>query len=1101
MKRISLWGFALVMVLTPFAVRQPAALGQQITASITGTVEDSAGAALNDAIVTARDTERGTSSSTKTTEGGVYNFNNLPIGTYEVKAEAPGFNTQVLPPITLVLNQRARLEFKMNVGVVTNTVQVTSEAPQLQADTTQVSTLIDANTIVGIPLATRNYVELTLLAPGSITPNNASFNTGDNTVGGGRPSIDGHREQSDNFILDGMDNNQTSENNLGFTPSPDAIQEFNLITSNAPAEFGNFAGGIINASIKSGTNQYHGDVWEFFRNDVLNANQWENKFNGPGNFLPREALRWNMFGATFGGPIWKDKLFFFVDYQGQRFDHPTTSNFITVFTNAERNGDFSQLTTQLNDPLTGVPYVNNQIPMSQENPVAAALFASKYYPTPINGNLTNNAVNQVNQAFNTDQGDAKIDWNITQNDRLSARWAQQYQNDPLSNSLLILANGTTHAPVHNAVGTWTHTFSPNILNEARFGASWITITTGTNFNPSIGDLGTQLGIANANSVGPGLLLLGFGGGTAPAPGTGTLTNVGSNVIAQNFADTVIQFDDGVTITRGKHVFKTGFQMWRFRLNTFYSGNSGEYGSILFGGGFSGDPASDFFTGWPVATGKGVSTGGTWHQFAWRYAGYGMDDWRITPTLTLNLGLRYEATTPWVELNNRQDNLNLVTGAIEYAGVNGNSRSLYNSVYGQPAFQPRVGFAWSPKSLQGKTVLRGAYTISSYLEGTGTNLRLARNPPFTPTEVTARYNTPTVQTQSGPGGAVAGDPFAGAVFFVWDKKVQPEMNQQWNLTVQSEASPTTTFQVGYVGQHGTHLIVPMPYLQKTLTNGVPTPGLFFTGNPTLIADLSQVSGTASVGFQTYHALQAVLQKRISNGLEGQVAYTWSHCMTNNIGYYGGGGQAANGSPYYQNLYDPHADYASCYFDAKSIIAAYATYELPIGKGKMIGKNMNSVVNSVVGGWQVSSIISLHSGFPLGVSEATDTSGTNSRGPRPNCISTQMQTFGRQPSINNGAFQGFQYLSPNGYAEPATGTFGNCPLQGPQRGPGFTDTDIGVLKNIHITESKYIQFRSDFLNAFNNVQLQAPNINFPSATFGLINTSQPARQIQFALKFYY
>src|ERR1700761_6183203 len=354
MKRISLWGLALVMAVGLCSVTR-LTFAQGITASITGTVEDASGAAIDGATVTARDTERGTSYSAKSGNGGVYNFNNLPIGTYEVKAEAPGFNTQVLPPITLVLNQRARLEFKMNLGAVSNTVQVTSEAPQLQADTTQVSTLIDSNTIVGIPLATRNYVELTLLAPGSITPDNASFNNGDNTANGGRPSIDGHREQSDNFILDGMDNNQTSENQLGYTPSPDAIQEFNVITSNASAEFGNFSGGIINASIKSGTNQFHGDAWEFFRNDVLNANQWENKFNGPGNFLPRSALRWNMFGATLGGPVWKDKLFFFVDYQGQRFDHPTTSNPITVFTNAERNGDFSQLLpTQLKNPTTGV---------------------------------------------------------------------------------------------------------------------------------------------------------------------------------------------------------------------------------------------------------------------------------------------------------------------------------------------------------------------------------------------------------------------------------------------------------------------------------------------------------------------------------------------------------------------------------------------------------------------------------------------------------------------------------------------------------------------------------------------------------------------------
>jgi hypothetical protein len=324
---------------------------------------------------------------------------------------------------------------------------------------------------------------------------------------------------------------------------------------------------------------------------------------------------------------------------------------------------------------------------------------------------------------------------------------------------------------------------------------------------------------------------------------------------------------------------------------------------------------------------------------------------------------------------------------------------------------------------------------------------------------------------------------------------------WNLTAQTQVSPTLTFQVGYVGQHGTHLMVPTPYLQGTLTNGVVGPSLFFTGNPTLVSKLSTVSGTSSTGFQTYSGLQTVLQKRISNGLEAQVAYTWSHCLSNNSGYYGTWGaatQATPASPYYQNLYDPHADYASCYFDAKNLVAAYATYALPIGKGKAIGNNMNSVVNAVVGNWQVSTIVSLHSGFPLAVYEATDTSGTNSRGPRPNC--GQQQVFGRQASFA-GAFQGYQWMSPNGYSEPATGTFGNCPAQGPVRGPGYPDTDIGLLKDFHITESKYVQFRGDFLNAFNNVQLGHPNTNFPSSTFGLINTSQPARNIQFAFKFYY
>ncbi len=1098
--------------------------GQQITAAITGTVSDSAGAVINGASVTVTDVDRGTAYTAKTNDGGIFNFPHLPIGTYQVKVEAAGFETDVQSNITLVLNQTERLAFKMKVGAVTNTVQVTSEAPQLQSDTTQVSTLIDSRAVSNIPLATRNYVELTLLAPGSVHPDNSQFNNGDNTANGARPYINGNREQSNNFILDGMDNNQTSDNLLGYTPSPDAIAEFNLITNNGPAEFGNFQGGIVNASIKSGTNQFHGDVWEFFRNDVLNANQWENKFAGPGNQLPRPALRWNMFGGTIGGPILKDKLFFFADYQGQRFDHPASSNFITVFTNAERGGDFSALLpgTQLKNPITGQPYPNNQIPLSQENIVAANLFASSLYPTPINDQPINNAVNVVTQAYNADQGDIKVDYNVSEKLHFSGRYSQAYQNDPQSNSLLIFANSYTHAPIHNVVGTLTYTFTPTILNDLRFGTSWITLLTGASFNSSIGDLGTQLGIANANSGGPGLLLLGFGGGTAPQPNPGTiLTNIGNSVVNQDFADTVIQFSDGLVVTHGKHVFKTGFQMWRYRINTFYTGNSGGFGSILFGGGFSGDPGADFFLGYPEATGKGNLTGSTWHQFSWTFAGYGQDDWRITPTLTLNLGLRYEAHTPWVELNNLQDNVNLVTGAIEYAGVDGNSRALYNSVYGLPDFQPRFGFAWSPSWLQGKTVLRGAYTISSYLEGTGTNLRLPRNPPFTPPEVTAVYNSPTYMTQEGPGGSVPGNPFAGATVYVWAPKVQPAFSQQWNLTVQQALTSSTTFQLGYVGQKGDHLMVPTPYAQKQLVNGQVEPGLYFQGNPTFVNEISTVSGTSSTGYMTYNALQAVLQQRFSNGLEGQVAYTWSHCLTNNSGYYGTWGtatQATPASPYFQNLYNPRADYASCYYNSPNVVSAYATYELPIGTGKKFGGNMNRAVNAVVGGWQASTILQFHSGFPLAVYNSTDSSNTGSRGARPNCGAQQV--FGRQKSFSSsGVFQGYQWMSPSGYSEPSDGTvvngvatpysFGNCPAQGPDYGPGFTNTDLGLMKNFHFTESKYLQFRTDFLNAFNNVQLGHPNVSYScpygqscsSGAFGLINTSQPARNIQFALKFYY
>lgn len=1103
----------------------PPALSQQITAAITGTVEDSAGAVIPGATVTATDTERNTTFETRTGPDGLFNLPRLPIGIYDVKVEATGFETAIQSHITLVLNQTARLAIRMQVGAVANTVQVTAEAPQLQADTTQVSTLIDSRAMTNIPLATRNYVELTLLAPGTVHPDNSTFNNGDNTASGGRPYINGNREQSNNFILDGMDNNQTSDNLLAYTPSPDSIQEFNVITTNAPAEFGNFQGGIINASIRSGTNQFHGAIWEFFRNDVLNANQWENKF--PGVELPRPTLRWNMFGATIGGPIVRNRLFFFADYQGQRFDHPATSQNITVFTNAERMGDFSQLLeqsppTQLRDPITGQNYVNNQIPPSQRNIVAQNLFASQFYPAPVNDQLRNNAVNVFTQAFNADQGDIKVDFNITGADHFSGRYSQEYQNDPASNSVLLLGNTYTQAPIHNVVGTLTHTFTPNLLNEFRLGTSWITLLTGTTFNPTLGDIGDQLGIANANTAGPGLLLLGFGGGTAPQPNTGTiLTNMGSSVITQDFSDTVIQLNDGIVLTRGKHVFKAGFQMWRYRINTFYTGNSGAYGSILFGGSFSGDPGADFFLGYPVATGRGVSTNSTWHQFSWTFAGYGQTDWRVTPTLTLNLGLRYEAHTPWVELNNRQNNLDLVTGQLLYAGVDGNSRSLYQSVYGLPAIQPRVGFAWSPEFLKSRTVLRGAYTMSSYLEGTGTNLRLTRNPPFTPTEVTAQYSSPTAMTQDGPGGSVPGDPFLGAVLYVWAPKVQPALSQQWNLTVQTAISASTSFQVGYVGERSIHLMVPTPYTQKRLVNGQVEPGLYFQGNPQLLSELSTVSGTSSTGYMTYNGLQAVLEKRLTNGLQFQLAYTWSHCLTNNSGFYGTGTpatQSSSASPYAQDLYNPRGDYASCYYNAGNIFSGYATYDLPFGRGKRFGARMGRGLDQLVGGWQASTIVSAHTGFPLAIYNATDSSGTGSRGPRPDC-GTQ-QVFGRRSSFSpSGQFQGFQWMSPLGFSEPSDGSivngvqvplsFGNCPAQGPVDGPGYLNFDIGAMKNFHITEAKFFQFRADFLNAFNNVQLARPGTNYAcpfgqqcsSGNFGLITASQPARNIQFALKFYF
>ena len=1149
--------------------------GQDVTASITGTVTDPSGAAIAGATVTAKDVARGTVTTATTNGDGAFYINRIPVGSYDVRVEASGFQTALQTGLVLVLNQTARLDIQMKVGQTTQVVEVTGSAPVLQTDTTQLSTIIDSRTNDNLPLATRNYVQLTLLSPGSITPNPSSFNNGDNTANGGRPYINGNREQSNNFLLDGMDNNQVSDNLLGYTPTPDAIQEFNLITNNASAEFGNFQGGIVSATIKSGTNNFHGDVWEYFRNDVLNANSWENNWSG----TPRNKLRWNMFGGTLGGPVLKNKLFFFVDYQGQRFDHPTNTQNFTVMTDAERGGNFGALckngfdgsgicndrsstsatpssykcgvgdntngcvvANQLYDPsslpagcvrgATGASacpqptaFANNVIPVGRINPVASALFASAFYPSPINGNSTNNLTYQQQQAFNADQGDIKVDYVVSDKERVSGRFSRGFQTDPTTNSLAIIGNGFGEAPIWNTVIDWSRNFKTTLVNDMRFGWNHVTLHNGGAFDPSVGTLGETLGIPGSNPNGlAGLLGIGFYGGSPSGLNTGSVNNIGNTLNEQNFNDQVYQFDDAVIWTHNRHLFHFGFQFWKQIINTYYSGNSGKLGAMTFSNTFTDDPTNkggatgsglaDFFLGLPTNFGRGVSSGG-WIQTSKTFAGYVQDDWRATDRLTLNIGLRYEAHTPWVEANNRQVNFGLLSGDVEFAGVNGNSRGLYNGQYGRPAFQPRIGFAWTPAMLGRNTVIRGAYTISSYLEGTGTNLRLPINPPFSPAEFLTQYTTglPGTTADEGIVAPPAVDPscpnlacYNGALIRIWDPNVQPAISQQWNLTIQRQFWGNTTAQIGYVGQHGTHLMVPMPYAQKQLNpDGTVSPSIYIAGNPQLQNEISQISGTASNGNQRYDALQAVLQKQMSNGLQYQVAYTYSKCMTNSSGYYGSwGGETVPTSPYFQNVYDPKAEWGPCYYDAAHTLSSYAVYELPIGRGKQFGKDMNPVLNAVVGGWSVSPIISWHTGFPLTLSGGSNTfldTTIGSRGVRPDCIAGPKYLDGSP--VPSGLGGGVVWFDKASYAPVAPLSFGTCGV-GTVRGPGYTNVDLSLHKDFRISESKRIQFRSDFLNTFNHVNYNAPNTGLDlsaTSTMGFITTSQAPRNIQFALKFYY
>jgi len=1130
---------------------------QEVTASITGTISDQSGAAVQGATVTATSEDRGQSYTAVTNESGLYRIAQLPVGSYALKVEKAGFALASHPPFVLTLNQVARVDVAMKVGQASETVEVTGSAPVMETDTTQVDTIINAQTNDNLPLASRNYVQLTLLAPGAVSTDPSSFNNGNNTGGyGGRPLINGNREQANNFLLDGMDNNQVSDNLLGYTPAPDAIEEFNLITNNAPAEFGNFEGGIVNATIKSGTNAFHGDVWEFFRNDKLNANSWSNNLQYP--VLPKQKIRWNMYGGTLGGPIIKNRLFFFADYQAQRFDIPSSAAANTMFTAAERGGDFGAICAggfdsagvcldrdnskniihQLYNPCSStagpcipssanaasprVPFARNVIPTAMISPVASALFASSLYPQLVNGNLQNNADNIVTSAQNVDQGDLKIDFKATQKDNISYRFTRAYQNNPSNNSQDLLSNGLSTTPIYNTVGDWTRMIGNNLVNDARFGWSHVTVNNGTSWASGVGQFGNTLGVGNGNPGAlPGLLAINFH--------NSALSNLGTTESTENFDDHVWQVEDGVSWTHGRHNFRFGGQYWRQIINTFYAGNNGQLGFLDFNGQFTssgiggsgGDGGADFVLGLNDSFGRGVSTGKTWQQSSNVIGIYAQDTWRFTDRLTLNLGLRYDAHSPWVEANNQQANYNIATGNIDLAGKGGASRGLYDGFYGGRDFQPRIGFAWTPAVLGDHTVIRGAFSISSYMEGTGTNLRLTLNPPFTPAEVNSTTASgallpPTNATDGivGSGTSASCDAsagyacYAGAFLRVWDPKVQPAIADEWNVTVQHQFAGNTTVQVGYVGQRGTHLMVPFDYAQRVLLPGGATaPSPYFAANPGLYSVLgggtptsdtpgAEVSGTKSNGTMRYNSLQAVVQKQMSHGLQYQVAYTLSRCMSDSTGYYGAWNNALSASAYWQNVYDQKSEYAPCYYDATHVVSAYAIYDLPFGRHGMFGKNVNSVVNEVIGGWQVSPIVSFRTGWPMPTQGAVDQSGTYSRGIRLDCSGV--------PSITNTFIPGVgrQWFANDGqFTQPAAGTFGNCsPQLSNLRSPHYSDVDLSLHKDFPITERFRVQFRTDFINAFNHTQYNAPNMGY-GATMGQITSAQPPRNIQLALKLYY
>jgi hypothetical protein len=1127
------------------------AFGQDISSKITGTVTDATGAVISGATVTATESSRGTAYPTTTNAAGVYYLSPLPIGDYVLKVTASGFSSVQRPAFSLAMNQTARIDIGMTVGQSSQTVEVTGAPPLLQTDQTFMGTVLDARANVTLPLATRNYNQLTLLSPGAVSTNPGSFTGAQASFQVGRPYINGNREQTNNYILDGMDNNQIDNNDVAFSPSVDAIQEFNLISQNAPASYGNYLGGIVSVTLKSGTNQFHGSAFEFIRNDVFNANQWANGLTKGQPFVPgqnnpdgtglKPVLRWNEFGGTIGGPIIKDKLFFFVDYQGSRFDQPATSVHYTVFTNAERQGNFGSVCTagfntaglcnnlaqQLYNPFSAStpggrqPFLNNiiNVPFSS---AASKILNSPLYPAPINGLTAANQINVTHSSTNSDQGDIKLDWVASQKDHVYARYSQQHLTNPTTNSQLLTGNSDNEFPLYNGVLDYAHTFSPTFLNDARIGASYFPVTEG--FTNTTGqNLPSTFGIAGtpANQT---FLPLQMFSGASYGP------QLGNNNLISQFHDTVIQLEDTVTLIHGKHTINLGFEFRNYKTNVVYAGNAGLAGEFIYNGSFTSNPSviipqgattttpsgwaeADFLLGLPENVAIGSGGGRSLRNNI--ISGFAQDDWHLRSNLTLNIGLRYEVVTPRGEAHNLATNYNLQTGATEIAGMNGNSSALYPQYNGPTNFQPRVGFSWQPE-WDKNTVVRGAYGISNFTESTGTGNLLFQNPPFaTQPNVTYAGGTQALSTTTLDQGfssfpasgctvaaAIAQLPvcFAGAGIHAFND-IRPAVSQQYNLTIQHQLGNSSTFQISYVGQKTDHLMTIALINQKVLqANGTIAPSPYLNSTLQAPGMIGQARLTASTGYSNYNALQASFQKRLSHGLEFQGNYTWSKCMGNSSGFFYQFGdanaqltQAGNNHAFFQNTYDPAADYGRCDQNIGNAFNGFVTYDLPFGRGRMFGSNIPRVADLVVGGWQANSILQFHTGFPV-TAQASDNSGTTSGFPRADCNGAPIETPGADSTdpLNPGK----RWFSGANVSQPTSG-FGNCQV-GSYTGPGLQAVDFSVSKSFNIIEHQSLQFRAEAINALNHPILVAPNSGIGN-TFGLVNNAQGERQLQFALKY--
>jgi hypothetical protein len=1043
------------------------------TAQVTGRISDSSGAVIPDAQITITNQSAGLVRSSVSNGEGYFTIPQLPPATYRIEVKKDGFKPVVRPDVVLNVEQVARLDFTLEAGAVSDTVTITSDAPIMNTETSSVGQVVDNKTVVTLPLNGRNYSQLAVLAPGA-TPN-----PGSRTEDGF--SLNGNRLFQNSFQIDGADNNNyifgTDTNTTqAVRPSVDAIQEFKVETANYSAEYGRAAGGVISVAIKSGTNQFHGSAFEFLRNDALDATDFFANRTG----LRKPPLRFNQFGGTIGGPVWKDHSFFFFSYQGTRIRTSNTGA-VTVPTADQKRGIF---TTNIFDPsnvVSGarVQFANNTIPTARIDPVALKLAA--LYPNPNLPGAANNYAYNQRQTDDGDQIDVRGDHSFNTNNKLFARFSNSDRGRIRSPIFAGPGYGGAFQtqPLHqmpqawSVAGGYTRVVSASAVNELRIN---YTDNNSEQISLSEKSLYNEFGIKGVPDF-PGLVGL-------PTFTITNFTGLGDRLFTPNPKQArMFQINDGFSLTRGAHGLKFGGEFWQ--LLGFAGASNSARGSFTFNGQFTarvpgqgiGNPFADFLLG---QTSTAVITTRQLVNLKGRnYGLYFNDNWKASPKLTLNLGLRYELTTRFRERDNRHGSFDLNPGSPTFGTVvvakDGDHFSETFSDLDKNNFAPRLGFAWQ---VGNKTVVRGSGGIfyggfGYYAVGQTTSA----SPPFFlnitfPSASTAA--TSALVLQNGfPADALsvtrAVNPSTGAQL----RNYPFPTVYQGNLSIEREVGGGFVGTASYVGNSTTHL-------NGQIDVNAPRPGAGAVNPRRPFPTFGAINLFSGFGHLSYHSLQLKLERRFRNGFSLLSSYTWSHALDNTQDL-----EDVTSTSLPQNQFDTNAEKGHSTYDLRHRSVTSVIYDLPFGK--WVGNS--KVAKTLLGGFQLGGIFVMQTGQPVNLSVAGNPANTTNP-VRPNRLANG--------NLDGGARTIGRWFDMSAFALPAAFTFGNA-SRNLIIAPGRVNLDMFIGRNFVFTERTRLEFRGEFYNATNTAQFGRPNAVIGSPQAGTItSTASPNRQIQLGLR---